>query len=225
MTTKDPTGSRAASQGPDPTDAAPSSSLLRVRAAALAELRRRPRAVSWRRDVARTLLLVLGTSGAVIGAAAWFSIVDFGRIPQRALSVVLLVGLQALGLYAALAPGKAALRWCAAVMAALAAVAMVLGRGSGAGLAAPGVPCSAVHLGIDLIPLGLVLVSLRRFSFSLGRSLLAGAAAAATGALAGELSCSRGWTHALIHHVGAGLVVAMSCVLLSRMLRPQTFAP
>jgi hypothetical protein len=51
------------------------------------------------------------------------------------------------------------------------------------------------------------------------------AAVAATGAVAGELICERGRMHALIHHVGAGVVIVAACVLISRALRPQTFAP
>ena len=48
---------------------------------------------------------------------------------------------------------------------------------------------------------------------------------AATGAIAGELSCERGWMHVLVHHVGAGLVIMAACVLISRAIRPRTFAP
>jgi hypothetical protein len=71
----------------------------------------------------------------------------------------------------------------------------------------------------------LVLYSLRRFSWSLGRATLAGAAVAATGAIAGELGCARGWMHVLIYHLGAGVVIVAACVLISRAIRPQTFAP
>jgi hypothetical protein len=195
----------------------------RAHAAALAELRRQPRAVSWRRDALRTLLVVLATTGLVVGAAIGSSIVDFAWSKQRLVSLGLLVSLQALAVVAAIAPGQRALRWVAAVLAALAAGAVVIGRGAGPP-GAPAIPCSAVHLAIDLIPLGVVLLALRRFAWSLARSALAGAAAAATGALAGELSCSRGAAHALVHHIGAGLLIVAACVLLSRMRRPETFA-
>ena len=47
------------------------SALGRARAAALAELRRQPVAVSWRRDAARTLLAVLGTTALVVGVGTW----------------------------------------------------------------------------------------------------------------------------------------------------------
>ena len=201
------------------------SALGRTRAAALAELRRQPVAVSWRRDAARTLLAVLGTTALVVGVGTWVSIVEPGRLGERLLQVALLVALQSLGVFAAIAPGQGALRWTGALLALAAVAAILLGRGAGLPRAIPAIACSGSHLAVDLIPLGLVLCSLRRFSWSLGRATLAGAAVAATGAIAGELSCERGWVHALVHHVGAGLVIVAACVLISRALRPQTFAP
>lgn len=197
----------------------------RARAAALAELRRQPVAVSWRREAVGTVLAVLGTTALVIGVGTWVSIVEPGRLGERLLQVALLVALQSLGVFAAIAPGKTALRWLGALLAAVAVVAILVGRGAGLPRAIPAIACSGSHLAVDLIPLGLILHSLRRFSWSLGRAALAGAAVAATGALAGELSCQRGWMHALVHHVGAGLVIVAACVLISRALRPQSFAP
>lgn len=202
-----------------------SPALVRARDAALEELRRQPRSVSWRSDVVGTLVVVLGTTALVLGLGAWLSIVEVERLRERAVPLGLLVALQALGVFAAIAPGKALLRWSLGVLALAAVVAVMLGRGEGASPHTPAYACSTSHLAVDLIPLGLVLFSLRRFSWTLGRSLLAGLAAAATGAIAGELSCGRGWSHALIHHVGAGLVIALVCVLISRARRPQTFAP
>jgi hypothetical protein len=197
----------------------------RARAAALAELRRQPVAVSWRRDAARTLLAVLGTTALVVGVGTWVSIVEPGRLGERLLQLALLVALQSLGIFAAIAPGRGALRWAGALVAVAAVAAILIGRGAGVPSAMPAIVCSGSHVAIDLIPLGLVLYSLRRFSWSLGRAMLAGAAVAATGAVAGELICERGWMHALIHHVGAGVVIVAACVLISRALRPQTFAP
>ena len=197
----------------------------RARAAALAELRRQPVAVSWRWEAARTVLAVLGTTAVVIGVGSWVSIVEPGRLGERLWQVALLIALQSLGVFAAIAPGKGALRWTGALLAAVAVAAILFGRGAGLPRAIPAIACSGSHLAVDLIPLGLVLYSLRRFSWSLGRAALAGAAVAATGALAGELSCQRGWVHVLVHHVGAGLLIVAACVLISRTLRPQTFAP
>lgn len=143
----------------------------------------------------------------------------------RLVPLVLLIVLQVLGTYAAIAPGTRLLRRMLGVLAVSAVIAIVADRGLGASSATPEIACSASHLGVNLIPLGLVLLALRRFSWSLDRSLLAGVAAAATGAIAGELSCARGWGHALVHHVGAGLLIAVACVVISRLRKPQTFAP
>jgi len=199
--------------------------IARAREAALEELRRRPRAPSWRRDAVGTALAVLGTTALVLGLGSWFSIVDIDRLSGRLVPLGLLVALQALGVYAAIAPGKNLLRRIVAVLAVTAMGAIVATRGAGASSATPAIACSSSHLAVDLIPLGLVLFALRRFAWTLDRSLLAGAAAAATGAIAGELSCARGWTHVLIHHIGAGLLIVVACVVISRMRKPRSFAP
>jgi hypothetical protein len=203
----------------------PPSALDRARAAALDELRRVPRAVSWRREALGTMLAVIGSTALMLGIGASLSIVEPHRLFARLVPLLLLIALQGLGVYCAIAPGAKLLRRLVAVLAVTAALAVVASRGAGASPATPAIACSASHLGVDLIPLGLVLLALRRFSWTLDRSLLAGAAAAATGAIAGELSCARGWSHALIHHVGAGLLIVVACVVISRLRRPHSFAP
>lgn len=201
------------------------SAMNRARSAALEELRRKPRAVSWRRDAVGAALAVLGTTALVLGLGTRLSIVEPGRLVERAGPVCLLVVLQGLGVYAAIAPGKNLLRRVVGLLAVTAAIAIVASRGGGISPQTPAIACSTSHLAVDLIPLGLVLFALRRFAWTLDRSLLAGAAAAATGAIAGELSCARGWTHALIHHVGAGLLIVIACALISRLRKPESFAP
>ena len=161
----------------------------------------------------------------VMGAGTWLSIVELDRLKGRWLSLVLLTVVQALGILAAVAPGKPMLRKVVALLSVAAAIAILVGRGSGLTTTTPALACSTSHLAVDLVPLGLVLIALRRFSGTLGRSLLAGVAAAATGAIAGELSCGRGWSHVLVHHVGTGLALALGCVLLARLRQPETFAP
>jgi hypothetical protein len=208
----------------DEPGSASGSALERARAAALAELRRQPLAVSWRQDAARTVLAVLGTTALMVGIGSWIAVVEPDRLGERLVQLALLVVLQAFGIFAAIAPGRGALRWTGALVALAAFAAILIGRGAGTARSIPAIACSGSHLAVDLIPLGLVLHSLRRFSWSLGRATLAGAAVAATGAIAGELSCDRGWRHALVHHLGAGVVIVAACVLISRALRPQTFA-
>ena len=181
--------------------------LERARAAALAELRRHPVAVSWRRDAAAYGPGGSRNDGPHGGVGTWFSIVEPGRLGARLMQVALLVTLQSFGIFAAIVPGRAALRWTGALVAVAAFAAILIGRGAGMPRAIPAIACSGSHMAVDLIPLGLVLYSLRQFSWSLGRAMLAGAAVAATGAIAGELSCERGWMHVLVHHVGAGVVI------------------
>ena len=107
------------------------SALGRARAAALAELRRQPVAVSWRREAIRTVLAVLGTTALVIGVGTWVSIVEPGRLGERLPQVALLVALQSLGVFAAIAPGGGALRWTGALLAAVAVAAILSGGGPG----------------------------------------------------------------------------------------------
>jgi len=202
-----------------------SAALERARASALAELERVPRVPSWQRDATVSVLLLLGWTVMVMGAGTWLSIVELDRLKGRWLSLVLLTVVQALGILAAVAPGKPMLRKVVALLSVTAAIAILAGRGSGLATTTPALACSTSHLAVDLVPLGLVLIALRRFSGTLGRSLLAGVAAAATGAIAGELSCGRGWSHVLVHHVGTGLALALGCVLLARLRQPETFAP
>jgi len=199
--------------------------LARARAAALDELRRAPRAVSWRHEALTALLLVLAATTVALGVGAWFSIVEVHRLQGRWLPLVLLVAVQVVGVFAAVAPGRRSMRWSAAALALAAAIALPLGRGEGVSSAMPGFACSTSHLAVDLVPLGLVLYFLRKFSVTTGRALLAGVAAAATGAMAGELSCGRGWSHVLIHHIGAAVAVAVACVLLARVRAPRSYAP
>ncbi|HEY4188429.1 MAG TPA: hypothetical protein VGP07_25365 [Polyangia bacterium] len=202
-----------------------SPAFMRARAAALAELARRPRPTSWWQDALVAVLLIVASTAIVLGVGAWFSIVEVSRLQGRWLPLALLVAVQVLGVVAAIAPGRTMMRWSAAVLALAAAVTILMGRHTVTVSTRPGFACSTSHLAVDLIPLALVLYFLRKFSATRGRSLLAGVAAAATGAIAGELSCGRGWSHVLIHHIGAGVAIAVACVLLSRARPPETFAP
>lgn len=201
--------------------------LTRVRAAALAELRAQSRGLSWRRQAAGVAVLVLATTALVIEIGSLLSIIDPDLLARRALPVGLLVILQVVGVFLAIAPGRRLARFGAVILAAAAAAAVVAWRGSGAvaGAATSPFACSLSHLAVDIVPLTIVLYALRRFAWTLGRAALAGAAAGATGAIAGELACSRGWGHVLVHHVGTALLITLLGVLISRARTPDTFAP
>jgi hypothetical protein len=206
--------------------------LTRVRAAALAELRAQSRGLSWRRQAAGVAVLVLATTALVIEIGSLVSIIDPDRLARRALPVGLLVILQVVGVFLAIAPGRRLARFGAVILAAAAAAAVVAWRGSDAASLAAGTlgptsafACSLSHLAVDIVPLTIVLYALRRFAWTLGRAALAGAAAGATGAIAGELACSRGWGHVLVHHVGTALLITLLGVLISRARTPDSFAP
>lgn len=201
------------------------SALASARATALAELKAHPQSVSWRRDVAATVLLVLGSTAAVMAAGVWLSIVEPERLRGHLLTLLLLFALQTGGVFAAIAPGKTTLRRLVGLLAIATAVIVVALRGPATPPGTSEFACSISHLAVDLLPLGVVLYSLRRFSATVGRALLAGLAASVTGAIAGELSCGRGWSHVLIHHVGAAIAIAIACVLLARIRPPQSYAP
>lgn len=199
--------------------------LARSRAAALAELRSAPTTVSWR---AQALRVVAGFAGTgLLGAAAALatSLAGWPLVLERAPLLLGLLATAVLAAFAALAPrGRL---WQAIVLVADFAVmaALVLSRGAGAPSSTPEWVCSASHVGIGLIPLAFALWGLRQSAWRWSRALAAGLGAGTAGALLGELACRRGAQHVLVHHVGAWIVVAAACVLVSRRARPHTFAP
>jgi hypothetical protein len=144
---------------------------------------------------------------------------------QRAPLLLGLCGVAALGGVGALAPRGRIWRAAALLGGSILIVALVLSRGAGAPSSTPEWVCSASHVGIGLIPLGFALWGLRQCAWRWSRALAAGLGAGTAGALLGELACHRGAMHVLVHHVGAWIVVATACVLLSRAARPRTFAP
>jgi hypothetical protein len=101
----------------------------------------------------------------------------------------------------------------------------VLSRGTGAASATSEWVCSLSHVGVGLLPLAVGLWSLRQSAWTWRRAFGAGLGAGTAGAFLGELACHKGATHVLAHHVGAWLFVALACVVISRTLRPRTYAP
>ncbi len=85
--------------------------------------------------------------------------------------------------------------------------------------------CALSHAGADLLPLGLALHLLRKSAPSLPRALLAGVAAGSCGAMVGEAGCGQSWQHVLVFHGGAWLLIAGAALLLSRWLKPVSYAP
>ncbi len=142
--------------------------LARARAAALAELRAHSRGISpspsrsrspspspspsWRRQATGVALTVLASTALALEVGSLLSIVDLDRLGRRALPITLLLVVQIVGVWLAIAPGRRLARFGAVMLAAAAAAAVVGWRGSSeGGGAAAGSPftCSLSHLAVD----------------------------------------------------------------------------
>jgi hypothetical protein len=203
----------------------PNEALARARSAALEELRRSPKATSWRRSAAVIAAASAGTSALALLAALFASLIGPGELLARGPWLATLVAFGAAAGVAAIAPRRGFARTTALVVAFGLMVVLVVSRGAGVPSTTPGWVCSVSHFALDLLPLGVALVVLRQAAWTWPRALTAGLAVGATGALLGELACHQGARHVLVHHVGAWLLAAMVCALISRLLRPRTFAP
>jgi hypothetical protein len=201
------------------------SALARARAAALEELRAAPAAVSWRRHAATVAGGFVATIALVAGAMALAGAADPALVAARGAWLVALIALGALAGVAALAPRAAAARVVALAAAPAVMAALVLDRGAGLASATPEWVCSVSHLGVGLIPLAVAAWGLRQAAWRPARAIVAGLGAGTAGAFLGELACGGGARHVLIHHVGAWVLIAIACLLLSRRMRPRTFAP
>jgi hypothetical protein len=159
------------------------------------------------------VLLVLGrTSGDVV----------LGRVPLLAL----LWTTSAVCAWGAISPRGRKLEPWGVMMALGSAVALVLGRGSFAPVPTlPAWVCTASHVGVGLIPLAVAVVFLRGAAFRPIRALLAGLAVGTTGAFLGELACSQNWRHVLGYHLSAWAIVAVATFVVSKSLKPRSFAP
>lgn len=203
----------------------PGAALERARAAALEELRRAPAAPSWRRAaVLSSATLVLTILVTVLVALAT-SLTGADHFISRVPWLVTLVVFGALASWAAIAPRAGAARPALVAVGLGLMAALVASRGTGLPSTAPGWVCSASHLGLDLLPLGVALAVLRQAAWRWSRAVVAGLGAGSVGALLGELACHQGAKHVLVHHVGAWLLATAACVAISRKLRPRTFAP
>lgn len=205
------------------------SPLFRARDAALAELRAAPQAISWRRQALWLVEAQVGLALAGIAVALVGGLAQPSEVFAHAVTVGPLLVVAVLGAIAALAPrvGRAGSSWRLGALgaAAVAMVVVTLARGAGMPSDSPEWVCSVSHLGVGLVPLGFALAGLRQSAPSWGRALAAGLGAGTTGALLGELVCHRGMRHVLVYHVGAWLLLALACAVISRGLRRRSFAP
>lgn len=142
-----------------------------------------------------------------------------------AVHIAALLLLQAAGAWAALAPGRALARGVTVLAAAAVMAELVIGRGAGLPSQTPPWVCTVSHVGFDLIPLVLVLRALRWMSPQPVRALVAGLVAGTVGALSGEVVCGQSARHVALFHLPAWLLVVLAALLLSRWLKPRSFAP
>ncbi|MFT3836914.1 MAG: DUF1109 domain-containing protein [Myxococcaceae bacterium] len=199
------------------------SPLDRARAALTAELRK-PAAPSWKASLAMPVVaswfVMLAAAGALIGLGDATPLLA-SRLPLI-ISLALLTGLSG---WLAVAPLGRAAPVVGAAIGLAAAAGLVLVRGAGLPSQTPEWVCGVSHVGAGLIPLGFMIAALRRAAPNPWRALAGGLAIGTTGAVIGELACSRGWDHVLKYHLGAWLMVAVVCVVLSRRVRPLSYAP
>ena len=197
--------------------------LQRVRGALGAALAERPR--RWRRQAA---LLAAGLAAFTVLLAGALGLAGNWAVnvgPARFLDLGLLLMAIALGGWAAIAPPTRMRSALALGSAALTMVAVVALRGPGLTSALPQWVCTVSHLGVDLVPLAVVLWRMRVAAPSLWRAIAGGLAAGVPGAALGELACGQGARHVALFHLPAWLLVVALSWALSRRLRPASFAP
>ena len=197
----------------------------RIRAQLHAELAASPKPRGYRSHLAWCLAATTGLS--LVGAAAlglsggWAAPALAPHLP----SLAMLLGLQALGLWVALAPRTERVRLPAVAAALCSMVALVvLSRHVTDGIAPPWV-CTLSHLAFDAVPLAVLAWHLRFAAPSPGRALVGGLAVGSGGAFLGELACGRGLAHVAAYHLPAWALVALAALVLSRTVRPRSFAP
>ncbi|MBS2031126.1 MAG: DUF1109 domain-containing protein [Deltaproteobacteria bacterium] len=197
--------------------------LQRVRGALGAALAEPPR--RWRRDAA---ILVAGLAGFTVLLAGALGLAGNWAVnvgPARFVDVGLLLMAVGFGGWAAIAPPTRARSALALASAALAICAIVAMRGPGLTSPLPQWVCTVSHLGVDLVPLAVVLWRMRVAAPSVWRALAGGLAAGVPGAALGELACGQGARHVALFHLPAWLLVVTLSWAVSRRLRPASFAP
>jgi hypothetical protein len=204
-----------------------SDDLVRIRAAALDELRREPVVRSWFADATRLVAVNLSTAFLLLNVIDWADGVQ-PRGALREVGALLLLAVMVFGAYFSVLPGGTRLRVGIAAVAVVALLSLAVAASDhppGRLLFADGA-CFFAELGVSLVPAAVSLVALRGFSYQPSRALVAGLAAAATGVLVLQLTCDVGTLRHLLafHFVPAALVTIGTVVIRSR-LRSRTFAP
>jgi hypothetical protein len=199
-----------------------------ARQAALAELRRQPRAVQWWRPATTVVLVHISVIVLVmLVVASWSSHPRAGE-PLWLAGALLLGGVVLGGVVAALRPGGAGTLVGIAGLAALALLAV------GASSTARVLPdplwhdpeCALAELGVSMVPMWVMARTLAAFAFVPARALVGGLAAGATGLLVLHFTCPvASFAHWLAFHAAPYCLVAAMTLAWRARLRSRSFAP
>ncbi|XXF79259.1 DUF1109 domain-containing protein [Myxococcaceae bacterium GXIMD 01537] len=200
--------------------------LARALGAAREELALAPPMRRWRAQAAWTFAASAGLSVAVAGVLLALGQVSGAALLGRAPMLALLLTTSAVGAWGALSPRGRRLRLAGLALSLVSAAALVVTRASPhAAPTLPGWVCTASHVGVGLVPLVVALLGLREAAFSFPRALVAGLSVGTTGAFVGELACEQGWRHVAGYHLAAWALVTLAALVVSRSLKPRSFAP
>ncbi|ABF88965.1 carotenogenesis protein CarR [Myxococcus xanthus DK 1622] len=208
------------------TPAKDNAALERVLAAARGELALRRPVRRW-----RTQAVGLMAASAGLGLLAAVVLLAVGAVTgplllARAPLLAMLVGTSAVCAWGALSPKGRWMRRLGVGLAVVSAAALVLARGAPHSPPSfPGWVCTVSHLAIGVVPLVVALFALRGAFFQPLRAVVAGLSVGSTGALLGELACEQDWRHVLSHHLLAWVVITVVLVVISKSLKPRSYAP
>jgi hypothetical protein len=201
--------------------------LERIRAVARAELRAHPMARPWWH-----LALVVATVAPLLALGCAFSM---GLHPPEAgwwaysLTAGTIFVATLLGIFVAMAPGRALYRLLAFAALSVAGLAVMWGGrslGVGDGFVRAGAPCAFVHLFASVLPMAVVLWGLTQMARDLSRALLAGLAAGGGGLLLLHLHCpNQGLWHLAAFHLVPWLLFGGAAAWARARMRTRSYAP
>lgn len=201
-------------------------SAARVLAAARGELAQRKPVRSWRTQALWVMAASGGLSLLVAGVMLAVGATSEALLLSRAHLLTLLLGTCAVCTWGALSPRGRLLRRVGVVLAMVTAAVLVVARDTPHAVSTvPEWVCTASHIAVGAVPLVVALLALRAAVFQPMRALCAGLAVGTTGAFLGELACERGWRHVAGYHLLAWGLVIVASLVISKSLKPRSYAP
>jgi hypothetical protein len=198
----------------------------RVLAAARGELAQRKPTRSWRTHAAWVVAASGGLSLLVAVVMLALGATSGALLLSRAHLLVLLLATCGVCAWGALSPRGRVLRRVGVVLSMLTAAVLVLARDTPHTVSnVPEWVCTASHLAVGAVPLVVALLVLRTAVFQPMRALCAGLAVGTTGAFLGELACERGWRHVAGYHLLAWGLIVVASLVISKSLKPRSYAP